>query len=76
MECMSTMLVKLEHQERQKSHCLERQMSNWFYDTSTGTATKVAHCGSFVGEGLGLSDVNYGGTQWRRKIYVIQATGA
>jgi hypothetical protein len=76
MKCMSTMLVKLEHQERQKSPCLERQMSKWFYDTSTDTVMKVAPCGSFVGEGLGLSDVNYGGTRWRRKIYVIRAAGA
>jgi hypothetical protein len=26
----------------------------WFYDTSTGPATGVARCGSFVGEGFGL----------------------
>jgi hypothetical protein len=40
-------------------------MSKWFYDTSTGTAMKPAHCGSFIGEGLDLSDANYGGTRWR-----------
>jgi hypothetical protein len=65
MECMSTMMAKLKHQERQKSNFLARQMSKWFYDASTGTATRAAHCGSFVGEGLGLSDVSCGGTQWR-----------
>jgi hypothetical protein len=51
-------------------------MLKWFYDTSTGTATRVARCGYFVGEGLGLSDVSYGGTRWRQKIYVVQAIGA
>jgi hypothetical protein len=38
---------------------LARQMSNWFYDTSTGTATRAAQCGSFVGDGLGPLDVSY-----------------
>jgi hypothetical protein len=41
-------------------------VSKWFYDTSTGTGTRAAHCGSFVGEGLGASNVSYGGTWWRR----------
>jgi hypothetical protein len=41
-------------------------MSKWFYDTFTGTATRAARCGSFVREGLGVSDVSYGGTRWRR----------
>jgi hypothetical protein len=40
-----------------------RQMLKWFYDTFTGTAMRAAHCGSFVGEGLGLLDVSYGGTR-------------
>jgi hypothetical protein len=77
MECMSTMLVKLEHQKRQKLHppYLARQMLKWFYNTSTGTATRAARCDSLVGEGLGLSDVSYGGTRWRRKIYVVWAAG-
>jgi hypothetical protein len=51
MECMSTMLVKLEHQERQKPPYLAHQISKWLYDISTGTATKAARCGSFIGEG-------------------------
>jgi uncharacterized membrane protein len=41
-------------------------------DTSTGTASRAARCGSFVGEGLGRSDVSNGGTWWRQKIYVVQ----
>jgi hypothetical protein len=64
MDCMSTILVELEHQECQKPPYLTHQMLKWFYDTSTGTATRVARYGSFVGEGLGLSDVSYGGTRW------------
>jgi hypothetical protein len=41
-------------------------MSKWFYDISIGTATRAAHCGSFIGEGLGVSDaLSYGGTGWR-----------
>jgi hypothetical protein len=59
-----------------KAPFLVCQMSKWFYDTSTGTAMRAAHCGSFIGEGLGLSVVSYGGTCWRRKIYVVWATGA
>jgi hypothetical protein len=54
MECMSTMLVKLEHPERQKNPFLTRQMSKWFYDTSTGTATRAAPLWFFIGEGLSL----------------------
>jgi hypothetical protein len=65
VECMSTMLVKLEYQEQQKAPFLTRQMLKWFYDTSTGTATRAVHCGSFIGEGLGPSDVSYGGIRWR-----------
>jgi hypothetical protein len=38
MECMSTMAMKLEHQERWKASLLTRQISKWFYDTSIGTA--------------------------------------
>jgi hypothetical protein len=53
-------------QENTKPPFLSRQISKWFYDTSIGTATRVAHCGSFVGGGLGLSDVSYRGTRWRR----------
>jgi hypothetical protein len=51
-----------------KKHYLVHILSKWFYDTSTGTATRAACCGSFVGEDLGVSDVlSYGGTQWRRE---------
>jgi hypothetical protein len=41
-----------ENQERQKkiSPFLAHQMSNWFYDTSTGTATRAARCGSLFGK--------------------------
>jgi hypothetical protein len=36
---MSTMVMKLEHQEqREKPPYLARVMSKWFYDTSTGIA--------------------------------------
>jgi hypothetical protein len=66
------MLVKLEHQERQKPPFLARQMLKWFYDTSIGTVTRAVRCDSFIREGIGLSDVSYGGTRWRRKIYVVQ----
>jgi hypothetical protein len=59
------LLVKLEHQKRQKSPYLARQMSKWFYDTSTGTAMRASNCCSFVREGLGLSYVSYGGTRRR-----------
>jgi hypothetical protein len=71
MECMSTMLVKLEHQGRQKPPFPVRQMSKRFYDTFTDTATRAARGGSFIGEGLGLSDISYGGTRWRLRIYVV-----
>jgi hypothetical protein len=48
-----------------KTPFLVRQMSKWLYDTSTGTAMRAAHSGSFIGEGLGLSDVSYGETRCR-----------
>jgi hypothetical protein len=51
-----------------KSPYLVRQMSKWFYNTSTGTATGAVNCGSFVGEGLDISDVSYRGTQWRQGV--------
>jgi hypothetical protein len=44
---MSTMVMKLEHQEQwEKLPYLAHQMSKWFYDTSTDTATRAARCGS------------------------------
>jgi hypothetical protein len=47
--------------------CTQKVLSKQFYDTFAGTATRVAHCGSFVGEGLGVSNVlSYGGTWWKQ----------
>jgi hypothetical protein len=43
-----------------KSPFLACQMSKWFCDTSTDAAPGAAHCGSFVGEGFGLSVDIYG----------------
>jgi hypothetical protein len=45
---------------------IQQQLSKWFYDTSTSTATRAARCSLFVGEGLVLLGVSYRGTQWRR----------
>jgi hypothetical protein len=41
-------------------------VSKWFYDTSTGAATGVVCCGSFVGGGFGLLVVSYEGIWWIR----------
>jgi hypothetical protein len=41
-------------------------LSKWFYDTSTDTVTRAVHCGLFVGEGLDVSDIRYGGIWWRQ----------
>jgi hypothetical protein len=38
---------------------LTRQMSKWFYDTSTGAVSGAAHCGSFIEEDFGLLVVSY-----------------
>jgi hypothetical protein len=50
-------------------------MSKWFYDTSTGNATRAPQMWFFVGYGLSLY-----GSLWMNtvstKIYVVQATGA
>jgi hypothetical protein len=43
---MPTMVMKLEHQEQWESSFLARQMSMWFYDTSSGTAERAARYGS------------------------------
>jgi hypothetical protein len=43
---------------------LARQISKWFYDTSTGTATRAARCGSFISEGLSRLGSSYGWTWW------------
>jgi hypothetical protein len=38
-----------------RSLCSGRMnVSKWFYDTYTGTATGAAHCDSFVGKGFSL----------------------
>jgi hypothetical protein len=37
-----------------------------FYDTSTGAATGVARCGSFVGGSFGLLVASYEGIRWTR----------
>jgi hypothetical protein len=54
MECVSTMLAKLEHPERQKAPYPTHQMSKWFYDTSISTTTRAAPLWFFVGVGLSL----------------------
>jgi hypothetical protein len=48
-----------------KALFLAHQMLKWFYDTSNSTATRPSHYGSFVGDGLGLLYVSYGGIWWR-----------
>jgi hypothetical protein len=40
-------------------------LSKWFYDTFNGAASRAAHCDSFVGESLAVSDVSYARTLWR-----------
>jgi hypothetical protein len=41
------MVMMLEEQEQRESPpYLAPQMLKWFYDTSTGTATRAAQCGS------------------------------
>jgi hypothetical protein len=54
MEFMSTMLRKAGTPKMTKKPFLTRQMSKWFYDTSTGTATRAASLWFFVGVGLSL----------------------
>jgi hypothetical protein len=59
----------------QQKHCfkrntkppyLVRQISKWFYDTSTGTATRAACCGSLLERAWLAQDVSYEGTWWIR----------
>jgi hypothetical protein len=45
---------------------LARQVSKWFYDTSTGAATGAARCGSFVGGAQIAQGVGYQGIRWTR----------
>jgi hypothetical protein len=60
---MSTMVMKPEKPRTAKSASpyLARQMSKWFYDTSTGAATGAACCGSFVGGAQIAQGVGYQG---------------
>jgi hypothetical protein len=39
-------------------------MSKWFYDTSTGTATRAAHCDSLLERAWLIQGISYEGTQW------------
>jgi hypothetical protein len=43
---------------------LVRQMSEWFYDTSTGAATGAARCGSFIGGAQIAQGFSYQGIWW------------
>jgi hypothetical protein len=45
---------------------LARQMSKWFYNTSTGAATGAARCGSFVGGAQIAQGVGYQEIRWTR----------
>jgi hypothetical protein len=60
---MSTMAMKLKTKNGGKnqkySPFLARQMSKWFYDISTSTATGAAHCGSFDRKCFGLLVISY-----------------
>jgi hypothetical protein len=47
-----------------KTPFLARQMSKWFYDTSTGTATRAARCGSLLERAWLAQCVSYEGTSW------------
>jgi hypothetical protein len=74
---MSTMVMELEPQEQwEKPTYLARQISKWFYDTSTSTATRVAQCGSEFGEGLDRLCSSYGENMMDTVIYVVWASGA
>jgi hypothetical protein len=47
--------------EKHQPPFLARQMSKWFYDTSTGAATGAARCGSFVGGAQITQGIGYQG---------------
>jgi hypothetical protein len=51
---------------KKRTPYLARQESKWFYDTSTGAATGVACCGSFVGGAQIAQSVGYQGIWWTR----------
>jgi hypothetical protein len=64
---MSTMVMKPEKPRTTRTNpYLARQMSKWFYDTSTGAATGAAHCGSFIGGTQITQGVGYQGIRWTR----------
>jgi hypothetical protein len=46
-------------QQPPRAPFLARQMSKWFYDTSTGAVTEAARCGSFVGGAQIAQGVGY-----------------
>jgi hypothetical protein len=48
------MKLKIKNDEKNLSPFLARQMSKWFYNTSTGTTTRAARCGSLFGKGFRL----------------------
>jgi hypothetical protein len=52
--------------QRAKAPYLVRQMSKWFYDTSSRTATRAACGGSLIGgiKALDAQGVSYEGTRW------------
>ncbi len=54
---------------------LARQMSRWFYDTSTGTA-QSSPLWFLDGEGLGLSSSSYGQSTVDTVVYIVHAIGA
>jgi hypothetical protein len=41
-------------------------MSKWFYDTSTGTATRAVRCGSLLERAWLAQGISYEETQWTR----------
>jgi hypothetical protein len=52
-------VVEASLAEKHQTPFLTRQMSKWFYDTSTGAAIGVACCDSFIGECFGLLVASY-----------------
>jgi hypothetical protein len=55
---------------------LARQMSKWFYDTSTGAATGVVPLWFFCWRGSDRTRSWLSGNTVDTKIYVVRATGA
>jgi hypothetical protein len=48
-------------------------VSKWFYNISTGIATKAARCDSLFGEGLGRLYSSYEESTMDTMIYVVRA---